>query len=176
MIAADILEVPRSYSNNRYLLVEQDYFTKWPEAIPLPDQTAARISEELVKIFSNWKFQTHYTQIKDGILKARCSDRPWRLSVLTKLVLQLTIIKGTAWWSASTDLCVNCYSHTLPRKRTGNATSPWCSTLIVRQFTRLQVSHHSSSCLEETQPLALGYFPTLRPLTLLLIRHSCEPN
>ena len=30
----------------------QDYFTKWPEAIPLRDQTAARITEELVKLFS----------------------------------------------------------------------------------------------------------------------------
>ena len=38
MIAVDILEVPISSNNNRYLLVVQDYFTKWAEAIPLPDQ------------------------------------------------------------------------------------------------------------------------------------------
>jgi hypothetical protein len=37
MVAADILEVPVSSNNNRYLLVVQDYFTKWVEAIPLPD-------------------------------------------------------------------------------------------------------------------------------------------
>ena len=52
MIAVDILEVPLSSSNNRYLLVVQDYFTKWADATPLPDQTAARISAELVKLFS----------------------------------------------------------------------------------------------------------------------------
>ena len=52
MVAADILEVPMSSRNNRYLLVVQDYFTKWAEAIPIPDQTAARITSELVKIFS----------------------------------------------------------------------------------------------------------------------------
>ena len=52
MIAVDILEVPISTSNNCYLLVVQDYFTKWAEAVPLPDQTAARISAELVKLFS----------------------------------------------------------------------------------------------------------------------------
>lgn len=52
MIAADILEVPLSTNNNRYLLVVQDYFTKWAEAIPLPDQTAARITGELIKLFS----------------------------------------------------------------------------------------------------------------------------
>ena len=52
MIAVDVLEVPLSANNNRYLLVVQDYYTKWADAIPLPDQTAARITGELVKIFS----------------------------------------------------------------------------------------------------------------------------
>ena len=44
----DILEVPLSY-NNRYLLVVQDYFTKWVE---VPDQTARCIVSELLKLFS----------------------------------------------------------------------------------------------------------------------------
>ena len=54
MVAVDILEVPLSSCNNRYLLVIQDYFTKWPEAIPLPDQTATRITTELTKFFSRF--------------------------------------------------------------------------------------------------------------------------
>lgn len=52
MIAVDILEVPVSCHNNRYLLVIQDYFTKWPEVIPLPDQKASRITSEMIKFFS----------------------------------------------------------------------------------------------------------------------------
>ena len=52
MLAVDILEVPLSSNNNHYLLVVQDYFTEWANAIPLPDQTAKRISSELVKWFS----------------------------------------------------------------------------------------------------------------------------
>ena len=44
MVAVDILEVPVSQNNNRYLLVIQDYMTKWAEAIPIPNQTAARIT------------------------------------------------------------------------------------------------------------------------------------
>jgi hypothetical protein len=54
MIAVDILEVPVSCQNNHYLLVVQDYFTKWATAIALPDQTAVRITRELVKLFSEF--------------------------------------------------------------------------------------------------------------------------
>ena len=39
----DILKVPRSAKGNQYLLVVQDYFSKWPFARALPDQTAERI-------------------------------------------------------------------------------------------------------------------------------------
>ena len=54
MVAVDILEVPVSSRNNRYLLVVQDYFTKWADAIPLRDQTANRITEELMKLFATY--------------------------------------------------------------------------------------------------------------------------
>ena len=47
MIAIDILEVPVSTKNSRYLLVIQDYCTKWADARLLPDQTAIRITAEL---------------------------------------------------------------------------------------------------------------------------------
>ena len=52
IVAADILEVPLSAHNNHYLQVVQDYFTKWVEAVPIPNQTATRITSELVKLFS----------------------------------------------------------------------------------------------------------------------------
>ena len=54
MVAVDILQVPLSCHNNRYILVVQDYFTKWAEAIPLPNQMAATITRELVNIFSKY--------------------------------------------------------------------------------------------------------------------------
>lgn len=54
MVAVDVLEVPVSANNNRYLLVVQDYFTKWAEAIPMPDQTASRITEQLIKMFATF--------------------------------------------------------------------------------------------------------------------------
>ena len=54
MVAVDILEVPISRYTNRYLLVIQDYMTKWAEVIPLPNQTAERITKELIKVFSRY--------------------------------------------------------------------------------------------------------------------------
>ena len=54
MVAVDILQLPLSSQHNKYLLVVQDYFTKWAEAVPLPDQTAESITRELVSIFSHF--------------------------------------------------------------------------------------------------------------------------
>ena len=63
----DVLQIPMSYQHNKYLLVVQDYFTKWVEAIPMHDQTAQRITRELIKIFAVLK---SCILIKDKILKA----------------------------------------------------------------------------------------------------------
>lgn len=51
MVADDVLEVPVSTNNNRYLLVAQDYFTKWVEMVPMPDETATHIVSALTRIF-----------------------------------------------------------------------------------------------------------------------------
>ena len=50
MLAVDVLEVPLSTCGNRYLLVVLDYFTKWAEAFPMPDQTAKRITNILISL------------------------------------------------------------------------------------------------------------------------------
>ena len=50
MVAMGVLEVTESSRNNRYLLEVQDYFTRGADAVPLQDQTANRIPEELAKV------------------------------------------------------------------------------------------------------------------------------
>ncbi|GFU01032.1 retrovirus-related Pol polyprotein from transposon 412 [Trichonephila clavipes] len=49
-IAFDILgPLPRSSEDNKNILVVIDYFTKWPEAYPIPDQEASTGAEVLVQ-------------------------------------------------------------------------------------------------------------------------------
>ena len=52
MVAVDILEVPLPCSKNHYLLLIQDYYSKWADATPLPNQTADNTTKELVKVFA----------------------------------------------------------------------------------------------------------------------------
>ena len=52
MIAVDILSVPVSAKGNNCLLVVQDYFMKWADAIPLPNQKAITITKALVNLFA----------------------------------------------------------------------------------------------------------------------------
>ena len=47
LVAVDILKVPMSSRGNQYLLVAQDYFSKWPFARALPDQKADTIVQTL---------------------------------------------------------------------------------------------------------------------------------
>ncbi|GBL74576.1 hypothetical protein AVEN_235488-1 [Araneus ventricosus] len=49
-MALEILEpFPVPTKGNQYVLVLMDYFINWPEAIPIPDQEAWIVAEELVR-------------------------------------------------------------------------------------------------------------------------------
>ena len=53
-MGVDILgRLPETKSGNKYVLVATDYFTKWPEAIAIPNQEAETVAKALVKhVFS----------------------------------------------------------------------------------------------------------------------------
>ncbi|KAJ8333601.1 hypothetical protein SKAU_G00416090 [Synaphobranchus kaupii] len=55
-VGVDVLgPLPVTDSGNRYILVAMDYFTKWPEAFAIPDQSAATMAERLVeKMFTRF--------------------------------------------------------------------------------------------------------------------------
>lgn len=68
-IAVDILgPLPRSTSGNRFVLVVTDYFSRWPEAIPLPNHKAETVAEALVsQVFSRFgiPLEIHSDQGRD---------------------------------------------------------------------------------------------------------------
>ena len=52
LVAMDILgPLPESTSGNSYILVVGDYFTKWMETYPIPNQEATTVSKKLVDEF-----------------------------------------------------------------------------------------------------------------------------
>ena len=48
IIGVGIMELPTTERGNRYVLVFQDFLTKWPMVYPMPDQKSLRIAELLV--------------------------------------------------------------------------------------------------------------------------------
>jgi hypothetical protein len=51
-VSLDVLgPLPKSNADNKFILLICDYFTKWVEAFPLPDQEAKTIADKFVKEF-----------------------------------------------------------------------------------------------------------------------------
>ena len=51
-VSVDVLgPLPKTSDGNQYIIIEQEYFTKWPEAFPVPDQKAFTVAEVLVNQF-----------------------------------------------------------------------------------------------------------------------------
>jgi len=94
MVAVDILQVPLSTNNNRYLLVLQDYSTKWADAVTLPDQTASRIVTAMIKFFCAYGLPQI---LKAAILRALFSHRPFRLLTSASPVPPLITHRVMKW-------------------------------------------------------------------------------
>ena len=82
IVGVDLMELPLTQQGNRYVIVFQDFFTKWPMVYPLPDQRSCHItrliSEEIVPMF--------------GVSEALLSDRGANL--LSNMVLDLCEFLG----------------------------------------------------------------------------------
>ena len=55
IVGLDVMDLPKTESGNKHVVVFQDYLTKWPFVFPVPDQKAVRIAEflaeEVVPVF-----------------------------------------------------------------------------------------------------------------------------
>ena len=45
IVGLDVMELPKTEQGNRYLIVFQDFMTKWPLVFPAPDQKAIRLAK-----------------------------------------------------------------------------------------------------------------------------------
>ena len=46
--------LPKTTSGNRYIITLVDYFSKWPEAVALPDKRAKGVALFLYKMICRW--------------------------------------------------------------------------------------------------------------------------
>ncbi|KFD60559.1 hypothetical protein M514_27263 [Trichuris suis] len=84
-VGIDVLQLPESKHGNKYLLVLQDYYSKWIEAQAMKDQKAETVVSKLIEIFSRF-----------GFPKVVHSDQgPNFESTVTKDVLQAFGVKKT---------------------------------------------------------------------------------
>lgn len=142
MIAVDIFEVPMS--KNHYLLVVQDYFTKWAEAIPQQDQTAAQIATELIKLFSVFRHPDIVHSNHGRTFESAIVAQTLELSSLTQ---QPTTPRVMVWWNIS--ICHYCcfYACMLTSKKNGNDIYLWSCRLSVQQHMYLLAVPQSCLCL-----------------------------
>ena len=82
IMGVDVMELPKTKKGNQYVVVFQDFLTKWPMVFPIPDQKAIRIVrllvEQIVPLF--------------GVPEALLSDRGTNL--LSHLMLDVCDLLG----------------------------------------------------------------------------------
>ncbi|GFS98372.1 retrovirus-related Pol polyprotein from transposon 412 [Trichonephila clavipes] len=101
-IAFDILgPLPRTASGNKYLLVVMDYFTKWPEVYPIPDQEAPTVAEAVVQ---HWisrygvPLQLHSDQGRNFV---SANQQDWDQKVPLSLLAYRSAVHETTGYSPS---------------------------------------------------------------------------
>lgn len=85
-VATDLAgPLPESDDRNKYILAVTDYFTRWMEAFPLPNQDVSTVATNLVdEVF-----------LRFGVLEQLHSDQGWQFKaqMITKLCKMLNIQK-----------------------------------------------------------------------------------
>ena len=144
------VELPRTESGNRYVLVFQDFLTKWPFAFPMPDQKAQRITQLLV------------TEVLPffGVPEALLSDRGTNLlSHLMKDICRLLGIRklNTTAYHPECDGMVEQFNRTLKtmlRKHTAKFGSQWDQYISGALWAYRNVPHEATG--EKPSFLLLG--------------------
>lgn len=105
-IAVDVLgPLPETYKGNKCILVVGDYFTKWVEAIALPNQEAETVAQSLVDtVISRFGVPKELHSDQGRNFESKLFAEMCQLLGIDKPVRHPTILSRTAWSSASTEL------------------------------------------------------------------------
>ena len=106
LVVVDILKAPMSHRGEQYMLVVQDYFSKWPFAIPLSDQRADTTVYESSKIMCLpwWVYHDESpkgcTLIKEKLWELHPE---WTLQDIWSDKVPHNSIPSHGWWSCWTN-------------------------------------------------------------------------
>ena len=168
IVGVDILELPATDRGNKYVLVFQDFLTKWPFAFPMPDQKAKRIAEvlvnEVVPVF--------------GVPEALLSDRGTNL--LSHLMLDVCRLLGikklnTTAHHPQCDGMVERFNRTIKtmlRKHAAKFGSQWDRYISGALWAYRNVPHDATG--EKPSFLLLGTDCRTPTEAALLPRHDLE--
>ena len=170
IVTVDILQVPLSSRNNQYLLVIQDYFTKWTEAIPLPNQTANRITSELIRVFSNYGLPDILHSDQGRNFESSILCQTLEAFGIKKTRTTASTHKGMVWWNALIVHYYNYFMHMLNARQNGGNTYHLCCSHTAPQFIPQQVYHRLNLCMDG------HHFPPPQHMTQYLTKASYDPN
>jgi transposase InsO family protein len=168
IVGVDVMELPKTDRGNRYVLVFQDFLTKWPFAFPMPDQKSSRIAEllvsEVVPLF--------------GVPESLLSDRGTNL--LSHLMLDICRMLGikklnTTAHHPQCDGMVERFNRTLKtmlRKHASKFGSQWDKYLAGALWAYRNVPHDSTN--EKPSFLLLGVDCRTPTEAALLPPHELE--
>ena len=141
-VGVDITEMPLTPRGNRYILVVEDYFTKYINLYPLANQTAIAVADCLFDKFI----------CQHGLPESIHSDqgRQFESHIMTVLCEKLNISKTrTTPYHPQSDGMVERNNRTLKReigKRLSSALTDWDLVLSQHQLT-YNTTHHSTTGL-----------------------------
>ena len=103
-VATDVLgPLPKTETGNEYILIAQDYFTKWVEAFPVPNQQATTVAEVLVnQFFCRFRVPMELYSDQGRNFESVVFQKICKLLQITKTRTSHTIQNRMAWWSALT--------------------------------------------------------------------------
>ena len=170
IVGVDVMELPKTDNGDRYVLVFQDFLTKWPLVFPMPDQKSQRIVEllvnEVIPLF--------------GVPEALLSDRGTNL--LSHLMCDICALLGitklnTTAYHPQCDGMVERFNRTLKsmlRKHAANFGSQWDRYLPGVLWAYRNVPHDSTK--EKPSFLLLGIDCRTPTEAALLQPHELEPT